>query len=109
MMSLGDQTMSKGDGGGVAIRFGYHGLPVSGEKRPKLTQAIEIDCHLNKKRLRDEARAKVEKPKKRPKVSKAERKAENEARKRYREGPKEVVVVRQVGGEIKSVRKIKRA
>lgn len=101
--------MSKGDGGGVAIRFGYHGLPVSGEKRPKLTQAIEIDCHLNKKRLRDEARGKVEKPKKRPKVSKAERKAENDARKRYRESPKEVVVVRQVGGEIKSVRKIERA
>ena len=101
--------MSKGDGGGVAIRFGYHGLQVSGEKRPKLTQAIEIDCHLNKKRLRDEARAKVGKPKKKPKPSKLERQAENEARKRYREGPKDVVVVRQVGGEIKSVQKIKRS
>lgn len=101
--------MSKGDGGGVAIRFGYHGLSVSGEKRPKLTQAIDIDCHLNKKRLRDEARAKVGKPKKRPKLPKAERQAENEARKRYREGPKEVVVVQRVGGEIKSVRKIERS
>lgn len=100
--------MSKGDGGGVSIRFGYHGLPLSGEKRRKVTQSIEIDTHLTQKPLRDAARAAMAKPKKRAKISKAERKAENDARKQYREAPKEVVVVQRVGGEIKSVRKIER-
>ncbi|WP_156460696.1 hypothetical protein [Sphingomonas sp. Leaf339] len=101
--------MSKGDGGGVSIRFGFHGLPVSGEKRPKLTQAIEIDCHLNKKRARDEARGKVEKHKKRAGPSTAEKKADKKGRQSYREASKEVVVVERVGGEINSVRTIKRS
>ncbi|MEQ6335733.1 hypothetical protein [Sphingobium sp. MK2] len=100
--------MSKGEGGGVSIVFGYHGVPASGAKRQKLAQPIEIDAHLTQKALRDEARAKAGKIKKKakPKLSKAERKAENEARKLHRKALKKVVVVRQVGGQIKSVQRI---
>ena len=41
-----------------------------------------------------------------PKLSKVERKAENEARKLHRKAVKKVVVVRQAGGQIKSVQRI---
>lgn len=41
-----------------------------------------------------------------PKLPKAERKAENEARKLHRKALKKVVVVRQVSGQIKSVQRI---
>lgn len=100
--------MSRGEGGGISIVFGHHGSPASGEKRRKVTQSMEIDTHLTHKPLRDAAIAKVAKPKKQPNLSKGERRAESEARKQHRENPKEVVVVQLVGGEIKSVRRIKR-
>jgi hypothetical protein len=60
--------MSRGEGGGVTVIFGYSGLFSSREKRCKLTQPIEIDTHLTQKTLRDEARAKAERHKKRTKI-----------------------------------------
>jgi hypothetical protein len=101
--------MSKGDGGGVNIVFGGHGLPATGEKRRKLTQATEIDAHLTQKFARNAAQAKLKKEQVRSRASKAEQQADKLARARYREAPKEVIVEQRVGGEVQSTRKIKRS
>lgn len=61
--------MSKGDGGGVSIRFGYHGVPATGAKRPKLVHATELDSHLTQKMVRDKAREFAEELSKRKKKS----------------------------------------
>lgn len=118
--------MSRREGGGVSIVFGYHGVPASGEKRGKLTQPIDIDTHLTEKPLLDAARAKAVRPKKKqaklPKVEQqakkakptkaatsskeARRQAEREARKLRPAALEKVIVVRRAGGEIKSVRKL---
>jgi hypothetical protein len=125
MIALGGRPMSRREGGGVSIVFGYHGVPASGEKRGKLTQPTEIDTHLTEKPLRNAARGKAVKPKKRAKLPKAQqqtkkakptkaatspkevrRQAEREARKLRPAALEKVIVVRRVGGEIKSVRKL---
>lgn len=101
--------MSKGDGGGINIVFGRHGLPATGEKRRKLTQATEIDAHLTQKFARNAAQAKLKKAQARSHPSKTEQQADKQARKHYREGPKEVIVEHRVGGQVQLTRKIKRS
>ena len=58
----------------------------------------------------EEARKAVLKARKKvPRTPKAERRADNEARKRFREAPKEVLVEHKIGNEIVSTRTIKRS
>jgi hypothetical protein len=92
---------------------------------PHFTQPIDIDTHLTEKPLRDAARAKAVRPKRQAKLPKVEqqakkakptkaatspkearRQAEREARKLRPAALEKVIVVRRVGGEIKSVRKL---
>lgn len=101
--------MSKGEGGGVSIGFGSP-LPVSGEKRVKLKEATDVDSHLTQKPIRDAARAKVEKKRRiKSPLTKAEQKAEREARKRYKAAPKEVVVEIREGGKLRGTRIVRRS
>ncbi|MFZ1743634.1 MAG: hypothetical protein WAT93_12320 [Pontixanthobacter sp.] len=101
--------MSKGEGGGVSIGYGSN-LPVSGEKRVKLKHATEIDTHLTQKNVRDAARALVEKKgRKKSHLTNAEKKADKQARKKYRAAPKEVVVEMREGGELKGMRIVLRS
>ena len=54
--------MPKGEGGGVSIAFGYPSLPVSGEKRTRLTQPTELDTHLTQKAELEKKRWQAERP-----------------------------------------------
>lgn len=103
--------MSKGDGGGVNIRFGRHGQNATGDKRPKLKQATKVDSHLNEKAARNLAR-KIAEGKHRPKKEKltaAERKAEKLARERLKSAPRNVEVEYRKSGQVASKRTVKRA
>jgi hypothetical protein len=63
--AAGVGKMSKGEGGGVSIGYGYPSLPVSGEKRTKLTQPTELDTHLTQKAMLEKKRKEAEMPRKR--------------------------------------------
>lgn len=69
---------------------------VDPKRKPSVISPIELDCHLTQKQSRDAARTNPGgKPKqKKPKVSNAERKAENAARNRAREAAHKVVIER---------------
>ena len=102
--------MSRGDGGGVGIVSGFPGQHATGEVRPKLKQSTELDTHLTQKAVRDAARSNPggQPKQKKQKLSSAERKTENQARKHFRESPKEVFVEHRRGGEIIATRTVKR-
>ena len=99
--------MGKGDylGGSTVVRLNGAYL---GTKKPKLAKPTEIDSHFTQKLARDEARAKVEGPKrKRVKTPKAEQRADKAARKNFQDAPKEVFVQHKVGGVTVSTRTVK--
>lgn len=71
---------------------------VNPKRKSSVSSAMELDCHLTQKPKRNTARSNPGgQPKTTtPKVSKAERKAENVARKRSREASKDVIVEHRV-------------
>ena len=102
--------MSKGGylGGSSIVGFGGS---FTGTRATKLAQACDVDAHLTQKSKRDAARKIAEPAGKKKKVhlSKIERRAENEARKKFRDAPTEVTVEYRVCGEIVSSKTIHRS
>lgn len=72
---------------------------VNPKRKPSVNSPIELDCHLTQKQKRDAARTNPggQPKQKKPKVSKAERNAENAARKRSREASYKVIIERRGG------------
>lgn len=103
--------MSKGDGGGVSIQFGAFGQNATGEPRPRLTRATNLDSHLTEKAERDRARkkSKGKLKSKKNKLTAEQRKAENDARKNFRSAPKDVAVEHRENGRTVATRTVKRS
>lgn len=102
--------MSKGGYLGGSSVVGFSGS-FTGTRAKKLSQASNVAAHLTQKAKRDEARkaASATGRKKKPALSKAERQAENEARAKLRDAPREVIVEHRANGEIVSARTVRRS
>jgi hypothetical protein len=68
VLDFSERVMSKGDGWGLTVIFGWQGGPVSGEKRRSLKQATDIDAHLRQNAVVGKARARAERIKPRRKL-----------------------------------------
>lgn len=84
--------------------------PVRPDRKSWVKEPIEIDCHETQKAARDAARSNpggmpVEA---KPKLSKAERKAEKEAREKLKSAPQKIEVEHRSGGVVVKKRTINR-